>query len=221
MDIPGNAFLSCGATRAWGNGNYVHARPVSGATQYQFRFRLDAEGFLAVRISSTYFVQLNWLSDPLQSGKTYQVAVRAFKNGAWCVDNGNPTGTAPFVAWGDVCALTIDNTPANSGNQNMAAEQTPLLDPALDHATPQLLVYPNPNRGEQLFITLGGLKDASEPATLDLFDVSGRPVLTRTMPLRDGASTLLDLEGNLSPGTYLLVITVDGQRISERIVVEQ
>jgi hypothetical protein len=51
--------------------------------------------------------------------------------------------------------------------------------------------------------------------------VSGRPVLTRTMPLQDGASTLLDLEGNLSPGTYLLVITVDGQRISERIVVEQ
>ncbi|MEO8590684.1 MAG: hypothetical protein ABI432_15015, partial [Flavobacteriales bacterium] len=46
MDIPGNANLSCGASRKWGNGNYVYARPVSGATQYQFRFRIDAEGFL-------------------------------------------------------------------------------------------------------------------------------------------------------------------------------
>jgi uncharacterized delta-60 repeat protein len=220
MDLPGNAFLSCGATRAWGNGNYVHARPVSSATQYQFRFRLDAEGFLAVRSSSTYFVQLNWLSDPLQNGKTYQVEVRAFKNGAWCTDNGNLTGAEPFVPWGDVCALTIGNTPANSGNQNMAEEGTPSFDPALDRAALQLLVYPNPNRGEQLFITLGGLKHASEPATVNLFDVSGRPIMTRTMPVQDGASTLLDLEGKLSPGTYLLVITVDGQRISERIVVE-
>ncbi|MEO8591239.1 MAG: LamG domain-containing protein, partial [Flavobacteriales bacterium] len=65
MDIPGNPTLSCGSTRKWGNGNYVHARPVTGATQYQFRFRIDAEGFLSVRTVSTYFLQLNWPTFPL------------------------------------------------------------------------------------------------------------------------------------------------------------
>ncbi len=38
MDIPGNQFFSCGVTRTWGGNNRIHARPVDGATQYQFRF---------------------------------------------------------------------------------------------------------------------------------------------------------------------------------------
>ncbi|MEZ4758103.1 MAG: GEVED domain-containing protein [Flavobacteriales bacterium] len=100
MDIPDNQYLSCGATRQWGIGNYVHARPVAGANRYQFRFRIPAEGFSVVRQTTTYFVQLNWPTLPLQDGKTYDVDVRVSKDGGatWC-STSDP--------WGKVCQLTI------------------------------------------------------------------------------------------------------------------
>jgi uncharacterized delta-60 repeat protein len=211
MDIPGNAFLSCGATRAWGSGNYVHARPVSGATQYQFRFRLDAEGFLAVRSSSTYFVQLNWLSDPLQNGKTYQVEVRAFKNGAWCVDNGNLTGTAPFVPWGEVCALTIDNTPANSGNQNFAAEG----------ADGELRMFPNPNRGDVLNFSLSAIEEGVNTVSLDIYELTGKRMSARTIAVTNRhVNTILDLNGELAAGMYVVNITAGDKSYTERLVIQ-
>jgi|GEM_PF-757572 len=210
MDIPGNPYLSCGATRMWGNGKYVHARPVTGATQYQFRFRIDAEGFLAVRTTSSYFVQLNWITNPLQDGKTYKVEVRASKNGAWCVDHGSLAGGLPFAQWGDVCDLTIDNTPASGGNENFSPEDGSAL-----------RIYPNPNRGDQIFIVLGGVEDSIGSVAVDIFDVNGRCVSARTITVADGVTTLLDLEGKLTPGVYLLSITAGGERITERMLIEQ
>ena len=76
MDDPTNPYLSCGQTRVWGPGNYVHARPVRGANKYQFRFRIPAEGFTAVRNSNTYILHLNWGINPLECGETYEVDVR-------------------------------------------------------------------------------------------------------------------------------------------------
>ncbi|HRH39622.1 MAG TPA: hypothetical protein PK760_14830, partial [Flavobacteriales bacterium] len=117
LDQPGNQFFSCGSTRTWGAGNYVHARPVTklnnnnvtvSANRYQFRFRIPAENFSVTRTSAAgqYFLQLNWSPSPLEPGKTYNVDVRAsFDNGVtWCTDFEAPVLTDP---WGDVCKLTI------------------------------------------------------------------------------------------------------------------
>jgi hypothetical protein len=100
MDVPGSSQFSCGVTREFGPGNYLYARPVSGANRYQFRFRIAAEGFEVVRTSNTYLTQLNWTTLPLQNGKTYDVDVRVSKNSGatWCTND---------AVWGPVCQVTI------------------------------------------------------------------------------------------------------------------
>ncbi|MEO8591359.1 MAG: thrombospondin type 3 repeat-containing protein [Flavobacteriales bacterium] len=209
-DIPGNTNLSCGSSRKWGNGNYVYARPVSGATQYQFRFRIDAEGFLSVRTVTTYYLQLNWPTFPLQNGKTYDVEVRAYKNGAWCVNNTNPAGGAPFVPWGDVCLLTINNNPADGGGENMITENG------------SLRMYPNPNRGDQLYLSLDAVEDGVQTVSVDIFDLFGKRVSARTIAVQDGfVNTVLDLDGDMANGMYLVNITAGGQHFTERLVISK
>ncbi|HMC96226.1 MAG TPA: T9SS type A sorting domain-containing protein, partial [Flavobacteriales bacterium] len=212
MDIPGNPYLSCGSTRAWGAGNYVHARPVTGANKYQFRFRIDGENFVTVRTVTTYFVQLNWTVNPLQDGKTYQVEVRASKdNGAtWCIDVPTPVLGPPFTQWGDVCDLTIDNTPVGAGNQNFVPEGATLR------------MYPNPNHGDQLYLSLDAVEEGVLTVSVDIYDFVGKRVSARTIPVQDGfINTVLDLDGDMASGVYMVNITAGDQRFTERLVIQK
>jgi len=217
LDIPGDPNLSCNSTRAYGSGNYIYARPVSGATQYQWRFRIDGEGFLTVRATSTYFIQLNWPTLPLQDGKTYQVEVRAFKGGAWCVDAAVPANCGfvnpCFVAWNPnkPCLLTIDNTPFDGGNENFATA-----------AGSALRMYPNPNRGDQLYLSLDAVEEGVSTVSVDIFDLYSKQVTVRTIPVQDGlVNTVLDLEGDMANGMYMVHITAGGQRYTERLVIQR
>jgi hypothetical protein len=202
MDIPGNQFYSCGATRMWGAGKYVHARPVSGADRYQFRFRLPAEGFEVVRQVNTYFVQLNWAMLPLIDGKTYDVDVRVSKDGGltWC-STSDP--------WGPVCQLTIDNTPANSGDLNFSGEAT----------AAELRLFPNPNQGDALNFSFSAIEDGVNTVSVDIYDSTGKRLSTRTIAVTGGnGNTRLDLNGELPAGMYLVNITAGSTVHTERLV---
>jgi hypothetical protein len=202
MDIPGNQFYSCGATRMWGAGNYVHARPVSGADRYQFRFRIAAEGFEVVRTTNTYFVQLNWAVLPLIDGKTYDVDVRVSKDGGltWC------TSADP---WGNVCQLTIDNTPASSGDQNFAIEA----------AAAELIMFPNPNQGDVLNFRLSVIDEGVNTVSVDIYDLTGKRLSTRTVGVSGGYGNMgIDLNGELAAGMYLVNITAGSTVHTERLV---
>ncbi len=213
MDIPGNQFYSCGSMRNWGTGNYVHARPINGANKYQFRFRIPAENFSVTRTSNTYFVQLGWAIDPLVPCKTYEVDVRVSKDGGatWCTDFIAPALTD---AWGDICLLTI-NCAAQGGGQNMSLEGDTGADPST------LRVYPNPNRGDQLFLSLNGLKDEARTIQLDIHDTYGKRVITRSMaPAGGSLNTSLDLRNELAAGMYVITITAGEQVFSERLLIQ-
>jgi hypothetical protein len=204
MDIPDNQYFSCGATRQWGTGNFVHARPVSGANRYQFRFRIPAEGFEVVRTATTYFTQLNWAVLPLQDGKTYDVDVRVSKDGGatWC-STSDP--------WGNVCLLTIDNTPANSGNQNFAAEG----------AAAELRMFPNPNRGDVLNFSLSAIEEGVSTVSVDIYDLTGKRMSARTIAVADGnVNTVLNLNGELAAGMYVVNITAGETLYTERLVIQ-
>ena len=92
MDIPGSVNYSCGVTRTWGgsSASKVVARPVDGATQYQFRWWSAELPAPVVRTTTTPVLQLNW--NPALGDGTYEVEVRAFKNGDWCVCRVRPKG---------------------------------------------------------------------------------------------------------------------------------
>ena len=201
MDIPGNQFLSCGQYRQWAPGSKVHARPVSGATAYQFRFRQPAEGYEVVRTVSAYYVQLFWNSSvgaPLVTGSQYEVDVRAFKNGQWC-------------PWGDVCTLNI-GTPVNGGGQ----QQSALIE---EEAT--LNMWPNPNRGDQLFLNISAIEENVTTVSVEILDLSGKRMTSRTIATQGGyLNTVIDLQGEIAAGLYLVNIIAGEKIYTERLVVQ-
>jgi hypothetical protein len=214
MDIPGNQFLSCGQFRQFGvPGQRVHARPLGGATQYQWRFRLPAESVEIIRTSNSYFLDLNWgpgIADPLEVGKTYEVDVRAYKNGSWCID---PLDTDS--AWGDICLLTIQSAPAQQADQN-----------ALPAGTAGMAIWPNPNQGDVLYLSMGPLEgtssdDPRDALLVEIFDVTGKRLFEQRSPAAagDGPQVLL-LQGALPAGAYLVRTTQGDVRHTGRMVVK-
>jgi uncharacterized repeat protein (TIGR01451 family) len=213
MDIPGNQFLSCGQFRQFVSNQRIHSRPVAQANQYQWRFRIPAENTEIIRTSNSYFLNLGWgigVAAPLMPGKTYEVDVRAFRNGAWCIDPLDPDS-----AWGDICLLTIQNTPAQGQDQSIA------------RGAPErnVRMWPNPNRGDQLWISsfaaLGGTVEV-ETIAVDIHDLSGKRVMAREIPVQDNdQGTVIDLEGQLANGMYLVSITVGNERHTQRLVIAQ
>jgi hypothetical protein len=203
MNIAGNPFFSCGSTRQYGNGNYVHARPVSGANRYQFRFRQPGTGFEVVRTATTYFVQLNWTVNPLVAGETYEVEVRVSKNGGatWCTE---------AAVWGPVCTLTIGLPAAQVGFSNFAAD-----------AAAELRMFPNPNRGDLLNVSLSAVEEGVNTVEVDIFDLFGKRVSARTIAVNDGMiNTVLDLNGELAAGMYMVNITAGETLYTERLMIQ-
>ncbi|HMC96446.1 MAG TPA: T9SS type A sorting domain-containing protein, partial [Flavobacteriales bacterium] len=216
-DIPGSPTFSCNATRVFGGNTYIYARPVTGANKYQFRFRIDAEGFVTVRNSNNYICQLSWNILPLQDGKTYQVDVRASKDGGltWCIDVASPVLGPPFIPWGDMCDLTIDNTPMGGGNENMLGE-------GRSERSEGLLMYPNPNRGDQLYVQLDAIEDGVSSVSVDIHDPFGKRVSALTIAVNGGTiNTVLDLPGDMASGIYIVNITSGGQVFTERLVIQK
>jgi hypothetical protein len=214
-NIPGNANLTCGQFRAIGTSFYVHALPVrraalqpngsctwQNANRYQFRFRITAESFELVKTSATgqYFVNTVGLT----CGKTYEVDVRAsFDNGAtWC-----HTGSQ----WGDICLLNTVICLNGGGNQSLA----------LQGNGGNLRMYPNPNRGDQLYLQLSELEAGVEKVTVDIFDAFGKRVASRTLGAQDGYMNSTLVLNELADGMYLVSITAGNQTFNELLVIQK
>jgi len=223
MDIPGHPQYSCGEIRSLERGQRVYARPVRGATHYQWRFRVPAEEPVipAVTVTTNVFhVQLNTLG--LRYGTTYEVEVRASKNGtvSWCgTGNQDPAVLSP--KWGDVCLLTI---------------APPMTGPEVEGVADEggLRLWPNPNRGDQLWLSIPVIPSEhawsagrAKEVTVDLYDISGKRMLARVLPVLSGAEgkgehlkTVIDINGDLAGGTYVVRIVAGDKVYTERLVVQ-
>ncbi|MCW5898158.1 MAG: T9SS type A sorting domain-containing protein [Flavobacteriales bacterium] len=203
-DIPGNPNFSCGVDRIWGGpnqlANRIFCRPVAGANLYEWEFTNDPNEPAYSAVLQTTGVQrhLNWNSqDPMQTGRTYNVRVRASKNGGltWC-------------EWGWACQVTIVPSAA-PGNENMALE---------GDAASDLALWPNPNNGQQVWIALNDVSTAT--VAIDIFDLRGQRVMAREIATQGGELyTNIDL-GGLAAGTYLVTITAGDEQHMRRLVVQ-
>jgi hypothetical protein len=203
MDIPGNVQFSCGVTRTWGSSSVskVVAKAVDGATQYQFRWNNAELAAPVIRTTTTPVLQLNWT--PALPNGTYQVQVRAFKNGVWCVTS---------LPWGDECNVAITGSPFVLG---MAPQATGSSSAA------ELAMFPNPNNGEQLTLSLSAVEEGVNTISVDIYDLSGAVVSSRTMAVNDGmVYQVLDLK-EMASGMYMVNITAGGQRYTERLVISK
>ena len=202
MDIPGNVNYSCGVTRAWGSGaaNKVVARPVEGATQYQFRFVNGEVPGGVVRTTTSPMLQLNWT--PALPNGTYQVQVRAFKNGQWCVTS---------LPWGEVCNVTI------TGSTAMALDGTTADGTAVTASAAKL--FPNPTNGDQLTLSLSAVEEGVQTVSVDIFDLNGARVVAQVIPVNDGMIFQQMAVSELASGVYMVNITAGSQRYTERLVI--
>ncbi|MBX2973870.1 MAG: T9SS type A sorting domain-containing protein, partial [Flavobacteriales bacterium] len=241
QDDPSNPDdYSCGVFRSFGGGsnpaNRITANPpqpvpvvASNNVRYQFRFRIQGEGVCIVRPPQTSArMQLNWNATsgaPLVCNKTYDVDVRVSLDGGatWCfgpAGSGQAAACADSDAWGKVCKVTINGcSQANGGGSNMAQN----ADGTSPHQ--RVLLYPNPNRGEQLFISLpspSGAAEAARTVSVDIFDMTGKRVAARTLTVQHGmVNSTMDLSGDLPGGVYLVNITTDDKTYTERLVIQR
>ncbi len=202
-DVVGHPNFSCGVTRTFGGpnsaSNRIHAMAIAGANQYEFEFSNAGEGYLFSRFSNNVQRHLNWpatAGPALQTGSTYQVRVRARKGAIWC-------------AWGDPCDVTIGGSAA-PGTESMSMEEGPAT----------LAIWPNPNSGDQFWLHLDAIEEGVHVVDLDIMDLTGKSINARVIPVTDRSLyTVIDLNGDLATGMYMVNITAGAKRWTERLVI--
>ena len=203
FDVPGfPQFYSCGVNRDFvaNTQNRLYARPVAGATQYRFTFDNAELVSPIVRTSNNYYLTLGWaaiVAPPLVPGQSYDVTVEAFKGGNWCVP-------------GNVCIVTINNAVAG-GQQNVALDGGPALN-----------MWPNPNNGDVLNMSLLVSDPFINVVSMDIFDLSGKRMIARTVAIQDGlVNTTIDLNGDLADGMYMVKVTAGEEVFTQRVVIQK
>jgi hypothetical protein len=180
---------------------------------------LPSEGVCIVRpAQASPTLYLNWsaASGPqLEAGKTYEVEVRASKDqgATWCVDAPSPAcDPSPVTNWGKVCEVSISGMAGLTGESSSIAVQ----------GDGTFTMYPNPNRGDQLFISLTELAPEVNTVSVDIYDLTGKRVTARTIAVADGfINTALDLNGDVASGLYMVNITAGDKTYTERLVIQK
>ncbi len=188
---------SCNETRSFNtNNSFIHATPVVGATEYQFRITIPSEGYDQTFIRSTYILQLNWntsVAPPLVNGSTYNVQVNV------------KVGTLYSGFCGDVCTITIDNSANRPEASIMQSNGTATL-------------WPNPVRESQVNLSIDGIQDADQHIAVDIQDIYGKQVFTKEFGNSgERFSTILDLPSDIASGVYMVNIMVNGRRTVQRL----
>ncbi|MCB9163610.1 MAG: T9SS type A sorting domain-containing protein [Flavobacteriales bacterium] len=241
QDNPANTSdYSCGVSRNFGGSsspaNRIYANPpqpipvvASSSVRYQFRFRITGENVCIVRPPQTSArMVLNWTNGtPLECSKTYEVDVRVSLDGGatWCF---GPAGSSQAAAcadtedWGKVCNVTINPCALPNGGNNALAGNDGQGEASLrGSAKRSVVLHPNPNRGDQLFLRVNGLEAGVALVNVDIYDLTGKRVAARTIAVNDGlVRTNLELNGDLSSGMYMVVITAGEAVHTERLVIQ-
>ena len=88
-------------------------------------------------------------------------------------------------------------------------------------------MYPNPNRGDQLYLSVDAIEDGVRTVSVDIYDLFGKRVSARTLAVNDGfVNTVLDLSsstagGELAAGMYMVHITAGDATYTERLVIQK
>ena len=207
----GDIHYSCGVARSFGGSERIHCFPVAGANLYQFEFVQAGNAYARTITSTTASRLLNWVTvQPLCGMFTYNVRVRA------SMDNG-----VTYCPYGAVCQVTISNTevgctpvgPMVEGDHRMLVEN------AADHLS--LALFPNPNNGHQLNVRLDEPVDGDKILFFVIFDMFGKRVLQGQLPIASGeVNSIIELNGALSTGLYVVNVTSGDRTMQQRLVIE-
>ncbi len=84
------------------------------------------------------------------------------------------------------------------------------------NASVKLSIFPNPTAASATMILKA---DNNQPAVVSVYDETGKHLLDKTLTIKSGTNYIsLPESGNLLPGIYMLNITIDGTRLSSKLI---
>jgi hypothetical protein len=179
---------------------YCNAQP--GASGYQF-WIFDPHGSYNRRVLRTTNtlvpIQLN--ANPVPANTDLNIRVRALVNGE-------------YTAFGRACSVRFQ--PAGGRDMEDVAGEL------ATGANMELLTYPNPNRGDQVFLNVSGVPEGVLHVTVDLYDSFGKRVASATLPVQNGVlmNQAVALAPDLAAGLYMLNVTAGDRTLTDRLVVQ-
>ncbi|HRF81551.1 MAG TPA: T9SS type A sorting domain-containing protein, partial [Flavobacteriales bacterium] len=134
----------------------------------------------------------------------------------WCFGPATSDAAAACAdteAWGKVCNVTINpcaQASVSGGSSNLSLEGSTFT------------MYPNPNRGEQLFVSVSTVEAGVNTVNVDIFDMTGKRVVARAIAVQDGfVNTNLELNSELAAGIYMVNVTAGAKAYTERLVIQR
>ncbi|MFT3885789.1 MAG: T9SS type A sorting domain-containing protein [Flavobacteriales bacterium] len=206
-NLPGSN-LSCGVTGLRTNGsNAIYAKPVRryiaatntyvSANRYKFHFENTGEGQHFDIVQSTYPMMI-YSNMPFRLGATYDVTVQASMDGG-----------VSYCPVGATCQISF-------ATSNARMEEVAGTSPS------DLLLWPNPNRGDELHLNMASVADGLDQVTVDVVDMYGKRVMARTITVNNGSlNTVLSLDKDLASGLYLVNLTAGDRVITKRLVIQR
>ena len=159
--------------------------------------------------------------EKLKCNTQYEVDVRVSKTSgsSWCI--GGATNDASNCAvtvtpCGKVCKVNIITStfcPA-AGGLSGASNNLGLQNAGLT-------MNPNPNRGDQLFLTISSVSADVATVSVDFYDQTDKKVTARTIAVQDGiVNHIMELKGDLANGLYMVNIIAGDKTYTERLVIQ-
>ena len=82
-------------------------------------------------------------------------------------------------------------------------------------------MYPNPNRGDLVTVALSQIAPDVKTVSMDIYDLRGQRVTARTIAVQDGyLNTVIDLNGDLAGGMYMVNIIAGDKTYTQRLVIQ-
>ena len=182
----------------YANSTQIYASAQPGASGYQF-WMFDPHGTYSRRVfSTTQSLRPTVLvTNPVPADLDLNVRVRALVGGN-------------YTAFGQACVIRL-----NSGI-GVAQMRDVVFN---EGAATNFVLWPNPNRGEVIYLKLDGLGEEMQNITIDIHDMFGKRVFAQELDNRgDVFNHTIDLGSDLAPGLYLVNLRVNDMLFTQRMV---
>ncbi|MFM9984311.1 MAG: T9SS type A sorting domain-containing protein [Flavobacteriales bacterium] len=143
---------------------------------------------------------LNFSAPALMPGSCYSVRVR-------------PVFTHGNGSYGTAHCIQMGNVASQPGGEDEMAE-----DPNYIEHSIEANLYPNPNEGNRVTVTLTEVKDSE--VLIRITDALGRMIYTKQYQVEGQLLTTISLEDKVKKGLYLVEFVADNKIITKRLIIE-
>ncbi len=221
VDLPGDPAHSCNISSGFDAVipvNMITAVAIPGGARYRYQWTRVSDG--------RQFVVERGSSNPTANrSMALSKAIHPYGMPNWPVDEPIPLPgeqwlvrvatkkytAAQYGAFGPACSVTFQEGVAKMVHPLQSDEAAPAT----------FIVWPNPNQGRSLNMSLTNMDSSAEAVSLDIHDATGRLMMKRTVRGNDQRDMeVLGIDLELDPGAYIATVNVGGQVFNQRLVVE-